>query len=87
MQEEDSFPCKHTCFICEQIGYSSQLLWNCAGSDHSARDFRIPPDHPAVDDFPHVKIHTQAVQRRKHRKTIWLLVITSNKCKMWISLH
>lgn len=50
--------CTNTCFVCEQIGYPPQLLRDSAGPNHSARDFGISADHPAVHNLPHVQIHT-----------------------------
>lgn len=47
-----------TCFICKQVGYPPQLLRNSAGSNHGPRDFGVSADHPAVDNFSHVQIHT-----------------------------
>lgn len=55
-------PRRLTCLVCEQVRNPPQLLRNRAGTDHSPRDFGIPPNHPAVHDLPHVQIHTQTGQ-------------------------
>lgn len=47
-----------TCFVGKQIGNPPQLLRNSAGPNHSPGDFGISADHPAVDNLPHVQIHT-----------------------------
>lgn len=61
-----------TCFVCEQIGYPPQLLRYSAGSNHSPRDFGISADHPAIDNFPHVQIHTQTMQEEWEKEKVYL---------------
>lgn len=59
-----------TCLVCEQVGNPPQLLRDRAGTNHGPRDFRVPPNHPAVHDLAHVQVDTQTSQTTRANRLI-----------------
>lgn len=60
----DFFFNRLTCFVGQQVGDASELLWDGARPHHGPRDLGVFLNHPAENHLPHVQVDTQAVSNK-----------------------